>query len=281
MSETLFISINNWQRETFPTATALSKAKHLAEEALELVKAIEENEPLTEEGRLQIREEMADVFILLLGVTGSLGLNYRSLLRSVRTKMSKNRRRVWHKPDADGVQRHVKEIHPKEAARINQEKDDRKKRVEILSNQLKRLVKVTTRLKELGPLSPARAIRLSSIAIRLHCEIYRITTQPIPRYPLAQKEHSGGTVVDYISKNIGTITGKQFDVLMEARKKELISPPGQWFPISGPCPYKYERIEIFSAHYPKGDPMRIRIIDSQFLETTKDASHWRRITEPI
>lgn len=42
-----------------------------------------------------------------------------------------------------------------------------------------------------------------------------------------------------------------------------------------------ERIEIFSPEYKEGDPMRHRIIDEQFLSISKDATHWRKLSEPL
>ena len=40
------------------------------------------------------------------------------------------------------------------------------------------------------------------------------------------------------------------------------------------------RILVFSPIYPVGDPMRYRIIDSQFLKTCKDVSHYYILNEP-
>ena len=40
------------------------------------------------------------------------------------------------------------------------------------------------------------------------------------------------------------------------------------------------RILVLSPAYPEGDPMRIRMIDAQFFEISKDATWWAYIFEP-
>ena len=41
-----------------------------------------------------------------------------------------------------------------------------------------------------------------------------------------------------------------------------------------------DRILVFSSCYSKGDPMRFRTIDSQFLKTCNDVDMWAYIPEP-
>ena len=45
-------------------------------------------------------------------------------------------------------------------------------------------------------------------------------------------------------------------------------------------PPKNSRILVFSPDYEIDDPMRFRLIDSQFLSISKDAEYWAVVEEP-
>lgn len=92
----LFSEIVEWQRETFPNASTIGAARHLLEEAHELVAAVESDEFGLAE------EEAADVLLLLLSVCDKIGAN---LLEAARTKLDKNRQRTWH-ATPDGYFKH-------------------------------------------------------------------------------------------------------------------------------------------------------------------------------
>lgn len=84
--------IVDWQHATFGHATPASCAAHLLDEAQELVKA--PTDP----------EEMADVFLLIVGVADRAGIDLRG---AVRGKLEKNKRRAWGPVQPNGVVYHV------------------------------------------------------------------------------------------------------------------------------------------------------------------------------
>lgn len=100
MTEELFLDITRWQRKTFPTSTALSKLHHLKQEVDELINA---------KNDLELRPELADCFILLLGAADACGLDYEAICDAVADKMEINKNRTWGSPDANGVVNHISE----------------------------------------------------------------------------------------------------------------------------------------------------------------------------
>lgn len=92
-----------WQKATFPNATSESKCHHLVEEVNELLE-----ETQKEFNRDTFGKELADCFILLIGVASNAGFDYVDVMRSIDEKMTINRKRKWGKPDANGVVKHVK-----------------------------------------------------------------------------------------------------------------------------------------------------------------------------
>lgn len=83
--------VGTWARATFPTATQESWVAHLAREVKELAAD-------------QRPAEAADCLILLLGLAH---VNGYDLMAEAMAKMAINRRRVWGKPDAEGVVEHI------------------------------------------------------------------------------------------------------------------------------------------------------------------------------
>lgn len=87
--------VNDWQLKTFPTSSVNSKIAHMRKEIEELA------EHPTD------ASEMADIFILLLGVASKQGVD---LLDAARAKMEINKKREWGTPDENGVVLHKKHI---------------------------------------------------------------------------------------------------------------------------------------------------------------------------
>jgi len=53
-----------------------------------------------------------------------------------------------------------------------------------------------------------------------------------------------------------------------------------WYHRKEQMPAEGHRILVFSPAYKETDPMRIRVIDSQFLAISKDAEWWAYINVP-
>jgi hypothetical protein len=54
----------------------------------------------------------------------------------------------------------------------------------------------------------------------------------------------------------------------------------KWIPRDGKLPPKYAKILVFSPIYHKGDPLRFRILDSEFFCIATDATHWALLEAP-
>ena len=92
--------IDKWQRTTFPRSTVLSKMKHLKKEIVEL-----DDELLkVKYDHKAISMELADCFILLIGIAGLLGVN---VIEAIKQKFKILKKRDWGKPDKDGVYLHI------------------------------------------------------------------------------------------------------------------------------------------------------------------------------
>jgi hypothetical protein len=89
--DVLAMEIAEWQRRTFPDATPISLAAHLSRELREL---------LADPTNIA---EAADVFMLLVGLHDAM------LPLGIRSKHEQNKRRVWGRPDHEGVVEHVRE----------------------------------------------------------------------------------------------------------------------------------------------------------------------------
>lgn len=104
MKKEQFESITKWQKETFGSATALSKIAHLKEEIKELeIELCFHDEP---EKALM---EFADCFTLLFGAADSYGLSYELICKAIDDKMAINRKRKWGEPKANGVVNHIRD----------------------------------------------------------------------------------------------------------------------------------------------------------------------------
>lgn len=103
MSKTLdewIAEITAWQDETFPQATPLSAATHLAKEVRELIFDLGSGNPKT------AAHEIVDCFFLTIGVAHLSGIDLETALEE---KMAINKARTWGKPDADGVVEHIRQ----------------------------------------------------------------------------------------------------------------------------------------------------------------------------
>lgn len=100
--------VQQWQRETFPGGTAVGAANHLLEEAGELADELERFNETDDYNALGMaEEEAADVFLLLIAVSGLVGFD---LMDAAKTKMAKNRARVWETaPNDRGYRKHIEQ----------------------------------------------------------------------------------------------------------------------------------------------------------------------------
>ncbi len=103
MTEEQFIKVTQWQKETFPKASLLSKIKHLQEELAELKDAI-----IKDLHTQEIEHEFADCFTLLFGSASTFGMDFKDIISCIDSKMEINKKRTWGAPDKDGVVRHIK-----------------------------------------------------------------------------------------------------------------------------------------------------------------------------
>ncbi len=101
MTENQFNEVIDWQKSTFPAATALSKVFHLEKEIHELKTDLIED---SKDRRL----EYADCVLLLFGSMASDGMTFQDVCDAVDEKMKINYSRQWGNPDKNGVVQHIK-----------------------------------------------------------------------------------------------------------------------------------------------------------------------------
>lgn len=107
MTELQFYQITQWQKDTFPEATPLSKIHHLQQEVEELkVEFIKDGMGVQEV--FHRRLEFADCFLLLYGAAAADGMSYQDIQQALYKKMEINYKRKWGKPDENGVVNHLK-----------------------------------------------------------------------------------------------------------------------------------------------------------------------------
>jgi NTP pyrophosphatase (non-canonical NTP hydrolase) len=100
MTEAQFKFITQWQKQTFPGGTPLSKIAHLAKELEELVEDLHSGNP-------ERRFEFADCFLLLFGAAAADGMSFEDICRVIDEKMEINKKRKWGEPDENGVVEHI------------------------------------------------------------------------------------------------------------------------------------------------------------------------------
>jgi NTP pyrophosphatase (non-canonical NTP hydrolase) len=100
MTELIYTYVTNWQAKTFPNTIPESAAQHLIEEAEELL--LEIKYPTS-----NLKFELADCFILLMGIASLSGMDYDDISNAILEKMSINKKRKWGTPDENGVVKHI------------------------------------------------------------------------------------------------------------------------------------------------------------------------------
>lgn len=91
-----------WQRATFPGQNTRGRIAHLVREVVELAAAATEPGG-SRERESAVAEEVADCFMLLVGIAADLHVN---LADAVLAKLAINRARKWKAPNADGSVEH-------------------------------------------------------------------------------------------------------------------------------------------------------------------------------
>lgn len=92
-----------WSQSTFGRDSErgpIGPLKHLEKEAVEAQKAVLHP--------CDLREELADCFLLLLDATRRSGHNLDDIVKAARVKMMVNKARVWPKPTSDEPVEHVR-----------------------------------------------------------------------------------------------------------------------------------------------------------------------------
>lgn len=101
----LFRDVSTWQRSTFGDGSPTGSARHMGEEAQEVLLLLEQRS--CDPGALA--EELADVFFMWVQTAERSGIGLDGIIRAIIAKLAKNCARRWHAPDAGGVVRHVKD----------------------------------------------------------------------------------------------------------------------------------------------------------------------------
>lgn len=101
MNKNQYVVITNWQDKTFTKATPLSCVNHLEEEVGELKKSIES-------GKVD-KEEIADCFMLLMGVCNKSGFSYEDVVTLINEKYVVCITRKWGEVNDKGYVKHIKE----------------------------------------------------------------------------------------------------------------------------------------------------------------------------
>src|SRR5580765_7878503 len=99
MTKSQFETVTQWQKQTFPVATSLSKIFHLEIEVQELKEALINNDH-------NRRLEFADCFLLLFGAAKADGFTYEDIISCIDEKMEVNKKRTWGNPNKNGVVNH-------------------------------------------------------------------------------------------------------------------------------------------------------------------------------
>jgi NTP pyrophosphatase (non-canonical NTP hydrolase) len=93
---------SRWSQATFGSDQErgpMGALKHLEKEARECQEAV---------GTPELREELADCFLLLLDASRRAGIKPTQLVEAAQEKMAKNKLRTWPKPTPDQPVEHVR-----------------------------------------------------------------------------------------------------------------------------------------------------------------------------
>ena len=101
-------SDNTFADGKFSNSRSLPISKHLTRESRELTEALEKyiNDP-SDETLSAVRDELADVSLLLLDCSAHVGFSVQSLFLMSLDKFEVNKKRKWGLPDHDGVIEHI------------------------------------------------------------------------------------------------------------------------------------------------------------------------------
>lgn len=89
----LWIAQREWSEKTFGTPAErgpIGPLRHLGKEVGEAIEAIVDLKPEDD-----VREEMADIFILAMDSAQRAGFGYHEIMRAIDKKQEKNRARTW------------------------------------------------------------------------------------------------------------------------------------------------------------------------------------------
>lgn len=101
--------IRAWSNATFPKSTTSAKLKHLKKEVEEAIMEVQKQDHhISLAQRRRVREEFADIFILLLNALSSEEITFAQLMEDAKAKMEVNKIREWGAPDEYGVVEHIK-----------------------------------------------------------------------------------------------------------------------------------------------------------------------------
>lgn len=114
MNEVSEWSDNQFNDGVFNHERSLSISFHLQKEAKELTEALSIfflGKEVDDHAKnlIDIGEELADVFMLLLDCTTHMGYDADDLVTAAFNKLEVNRQRKWGKPDKNGVVEHIKD----------------------------------------------------------------------------------------------------------------------------------------------------------------------------
>lgn len=101
ITQQLMDDIHQWASTTFPHQNSFSKIAHLQDEINEV------KEALNNHCKDEIKEEIADCFILLYNLASLNDMSAKDLYLEVKKKMEVNKSRHWGNPDEKGVCHHI------------------------------------------------------------------------------------------------------------------------------------------------------------------------------
>lgn len=99
MTRLQFETITGWQNKTFTKATVSSCINHLEEEVQEMKSDFEKG--------IISDLEIADCFLLLIGVANKAGMSYSDIIDALEKKMDINYKRHWGEVNEKGYVKHV------------------------------------------------------------------------------------------------------------------------------------------------------------------------------
>ncbi len=106
MTKFQFKTITEWQNKTFTKATIISCLEHLSEEIEEVKNCLTNGIGIVDD------LEVADCFLLLIGVANKAGMDYQDIVNAIDKKMEINYKRKWGEVNEKGYVKHIKDEPP-------------------------------------------------------------------------------------------------------------------------------------------------------------------------